>query len=441
MPDRPTAGPRISRTAAAGVTERHTGGCAGSVTKAGKVKGCTCTPTLRAAVSLGSRGHRRRFSATFSTLADALVWVEDVKRADRNGEEPDEVAPMRAAVPTIREASVTFTERMVTGEVLARGGMPYSDATIENYAGSLTRDVLPFVVERFGVPLGDLPANVVDTRTIEAMAESVAAGGRRAAQDRARKARKAGRTIGKSNGTAGARIAVAALRQVLADLYRRGMIDAIPAAPATMPAPPRSRDRRLDHDQADVLVLAAYADDQRLERSILGPYVLLSSRTGARRGELRGLVWGPKGLDLAGGTPTISIARETTKTEAGARTIALDAETARAMKAHRLANGRPADGLPVFADPKSPSRPVGPDLLRAGFGRINKVTGIEAPGTHLMRHSVASWAVEGGMDHVEVAARLGHRDAAFTVRTYAHPDRDRIAREPLDLPFPKIEGI
>lgn len=54
-------------------------------------------------------------------------------------------------------------------------------------------------------------------------------------------------------------------------------------------------------------------------------------------------------------------------------------------------------------------------------------------GTHLLRHSVASWAVEGGTDHVEVAARLGHRDAALTVRTYAHADRDRIAREPLDL--------
>jgi len=441
MSDKPTAGTRITRTAAPGVTERHTASCAGTLTKAGKVKGCTCSPTFRATVSIGGREERRRLSSTFSTLADAAVWVEDVKRADRNGEETAEAVPVRAAVPTIREASVTFTERMVAGEVLARGGKPYSPATIENYAGALTRDVLPFVVERYGVPLGDLPADAVDTRIIEAMAERVAAHGRRHAQARARKARKAGRTVRESTGTGGSRLAVAALRQLLGDLYKRGVIDTVPPPPATMPAPPKARDRRLGMDDAAALVAAAYADDQRLGRSLLGPYVLLSSRVGARRQELRALVWGPDGLDLTGDAPTVTISRSTTKTDAGARTVALDAETARAMKAHRLATGRPHAGHPVFPDPKDAARPVGPDLLRAGYERVGTVAGVEAPGTHLMRHSVASWAVESGLDPVEVAARLGHRDAAFTVRSYAHPDRDRIAREPLVLPFPKIEGI
>lgn len=441
MSDKPTAGTRISRTAAPNVTERHTESCAGSLTKTGKVRGCTCSPTFRASVSIGGREDRRRVSSTFSTLADALVWVEDVKRSDRNGEEPAEAVPVRAAVPTIRQAADTFTVRMESGAVLARGGKPYSAATVDNYAGALTRDVLPFVVERYGVPLGDLPADVVDTRIIEAMAESIAARGRREAQARARKARKAGRTVRDSTGTGGARLAVAALRQLLGDLYKRGVIDSVPPPPATMPAPPKPRDRRLAMTDADALVKAAYADDQRLGRSLLGPYVLLSSRVGARREELRGLVWGPEGLDLTGDTPTVTISRSTTKTDAGARTVALDAETARAMKAHRLATGRPRPGRPVFADPKDSRRPVGRDLLRSGFARIGAVAGVEAPGTHLMRHSVASWAVEAGMDHVEVAARLGHQDAAFTVRTYAHPDRDRIAREPLDLPFPKVEGI
>ncbi len=435
MSDKPIAR-RYTRTAAPGVTERHTESCTRS--KGGRR--CTCSPMFRAVVSIGGRGARQRFSRTFSSLGDAAVWVEDVKRSGRSGEAPADDLPVCAAVPTIREAADTFTTRMEVGDVLARGGKPYSAVTVDNYAGALSRDVLPFMVERYGVPLGDLRADVVDTRMIEAMAESIAAAGRRQAEARARKARKAGRNVRTSTGTGGARIAVAALRQLLTDLYKRGVIDRVPEAPVTMPAPPKGRDRRLDMAAADALVVAAFADDQRLGRSIMGPYVLLSSRIGARLGELCGLTWGVGGLDLSGDVPTVTIARATTKTDAGARTVALLSGTVRAMKAHRLATGRPTDGTPVFQHPARKGEPVTRDLLRSAFARIGEAAEVENPGTHLFRHSVASWAVESGMDHVQVAARLGHRDAAFTVRTYAHPDRDRIARQPLDLGWSSAAG-
>lgn len=440
MPDHSTAH-RLSRTAAPGVTERHTRACAGTLTKAGRVKGCTCSPTFRAAVSIGGRDERRRLSGTFSTLGDAVGWIEDTKRADRNGDAPPAPEPVAPSVPTIREAADTFTERMHSGAVLAKGGKPYSAATIENYAGALTRDVLPFVVESHGIPLGDLTADVVDTRMIGTMADSLAARGRKAAKARARKAREQGRTVRESTGTGGARLAVAALRQLLADLYRRGVIDTVPPPPPTMPEPPKPRERRLDHAETAALVGAAYADDQRLDRSLLGPYVLMASRVGARRGELRRLVWGPDGLDLSGEVATVTIARNTTKTDAGKRTVAIDADTARAMKAHRKATGNARAGRPVFPDPQDVTRPMGPDLIRAGFERIGKVAGVESPGTHLMRHTVTSWAVESGADVAQVAARMGHAQVATTLGHYVHADRERIAAEPLDLPFPDVEGI
>ncbi len=447
MPDQTTSGPtRYRRTIAPGVTEVHSASCpvSAGATKPRKAPGCaSCSPSYAAVVSVGQRESRERHRSTFSTLGDALAWIEDVKRGNRLGLPIEDAAPKRAAVPTIREAATTLTERMQRGDVRARGGHPFSPATVENYAGVLTRHVLPFRVERYDCPLGDLPADLVDQRMIEDMAHSLAAAGERGAKRRAKAARKRAEATGKDpatvregTGTGTARLAVAALRQVLADLYRRHMLDAVPAAPVNMPKPPEPRTRRLEMDDAGRLVAAAIEDDARLGRSLLGPYVMLASRIGARRNELRSLRWGPDGLTVTKDGATVTIARDTTKTDAGARTLALDAETVAVLRAHRMATGRPADGRPVFPNPKDPSEPVGVDLIRAGFGRISKATGIADPGTHLLRHSVGSWAGDAGVPVIEVAARLGHTDPAFTQRHYQHANRDRIAREPLDLEWP-----
>jgi integrase len=366
-----------------------------------------------------------------------------MKRGQRLGIPVEDAAPKRAAVPSVQEAANTLTERMVRGDIRARGGHPYSPATIENYAGVLTRHVLPFHVERYGCDLGALTADLVDQRMIEDMAHSLAAAGERAAKRRAKAARKRAEAAGKDParvregiGTGTARLAVAALRQVLADLYRRGLLDAVPPAPVNMPKPPEPRSRRIEMDDAARLVAAAVEDDARLGRSMLGPFVMLASRTGARRNELRCLRWGEGGVMIGKDGATVTIARSTTKTDAGARTLALDPETAAMLRAHRMATGRPADGQPVFPNPKDPRQPIGVNLIRAGFARIGKATGIEDPGTHLLRHSVGSWAGDAGVPVIEVAARLGHVDPAHTQRTYQHANLDRIAREPLALEWP-----
>lgn len=456
MPHQTSPVARKKVTKGTGVTEVHTSTCGLS---AGKAR-CTCSPTYQAVVSVGSGEGRTRHVQSFSTEADAAQWRDDVKRGTRRGEAAMQATPERAPVPTVREAVTSFIERAGSGHILARGGNPYSATTLENYTRALQHHVLPFRVERYGCTMGDLRADLVDQRVMQVMADTLAATGRIGAESRAKaKAEATKQKVTAATGTGTARMAVAALRQVLADLSKRGLIEAAPPPPATMPAPPKPRDRRLGMDEAAAVVAAAYADDTRLGRSLMGPFVTLATRTGARRQELVNLRWGADGVVIApvldadgdrvegdGGQPlfggSVHIGRDTTKTDAGERTVAIDPGTAAALHRHRIASGNPADGSLVFPNPPLPGKrrkrgaaqePVSMDTLKAAFRRLSTATGILALGTHLFRHSVASWAVAAGTDHVEVAARLGHSDASFTVRTYAHPDKDRIAREPLAL--------
>lgn len=145
----------------------------------------------------------------------------------------------------------------------------------------------------------------------------------------------------------------------------------------------------------------------------------------------------------------IHIRRETTKSDAGERTCALDPGTAAALHRHRVACGNPDDGTWAFVNPPRVTRrgtadgprPITTDTLRAGLRRVSDATGIPDLGTHLFRHSYTSWAVETGESHIEIAARLGHSDPAFTLRHYAHPDKARIATQPLDLGWDtKVRG-
>lgn len=407
MPGEITSARRHERRSGQGITQRHAETCGLSHGK----RRCTCTPVFRIEVSTGARGERRRVRETFSTEADATARVEELKRLTRNGADIEATPPPRTAVPTMREAASAFTARMASGDARGRGARRYSDSTIDNYCLSLDRHVLPFLVERHGCEMGDLPADSIDTRLIEEMGHRLGA---------------------KSPETA--RRAQGVLRTVLADLYRRGILDRIPEAPLDRPAPAKPKDRRLSVEEAQTIIGAAFADDAAHGRSLMGPLVTLLARTGLRRKEIIGLRWGTGGIDLTGDAPTLSVGRATTKTDAGERVLALDADTAQVLRVHRLAVGRPDDGGLVFTHPDQPEAPVSIHMIRAAFKRIEKATGIPHLGPHLFRHCVASWAIESGADAVDVAARLGHSDGGrLLMRQYAHANRDRIAREPLDL--------
>jgi integrase len=81
-------------------------------------------------------------------------------------------------------------------------------------------------------------------------------------------------------------------------------------------------------EQADALLAA---DDEARRRSLMAPLLAVLLATGARISEALGLTWSDVRLDAS---PTVTIRRETTKTDAGARVIAIEDEHAGLLRQH-----------------------------------------------------------------------------------------------------------
>jgi len=390
------------RYVAPGVVERHTKACA---TNRRARATCTCVPGYMARTRVGERGSQRSISRTFSTLAEAVAWIDDAKRLARAGEHPSPRKP----VPTLAKAAADFLARARAGKALNRSGRRYAPTTIDNYERALRVHVQEFVSERSGLALRELPVDAIDTRTMQAMVNHLTS----------------------TSSAATARAAEAALGAVLRDLYGREILDTTPNRP-TLPAPPQGRDDYLTVAQADRLLEVAAQDDVDTGRSLMGPLVAVLVATGCRISEALGLAWGPGGLNLDAANPTVTIARNTTKTEAGARTIGIEREYVTILRRHRLATGRPADGALVFTT--DDGRPLSRDgRVRSGLERVTKAAGVEGTGFHVLRHSQGSWLSAAGESATDIAARLGHADAAFTLRRYVHADRERLAEAPSAL--------
>ena len=66
-----------------------------------------------------------------------------------------------------------------------------------------------------------------------------------------------------------------------------------------LPPPNGARDHKLEQHQADAVLAAAVADDQRFGRSLIAPLVALLAGAGVRIGEASALTWGA-GVNLTG---------------------------------------------------------------------------------------------------------------------------------------------
>jgi integrase len=174
--------------------------------------------------------------------------------------------------------------------------------------------------------LGELPLDAIGGRTVQAMIDALAV----------------------SRGNPIARHAANAVAACLRYGYDRGLIDELPAR-VKLPPPSPPRNRALTVEQFDRLRAAAYADDAKRKRSLLGPLVELLGDTGCRISEALGLDWGRDGLDLAADPPVAQIGRASTKTDAGVRTIPLGTAAIAALREHLLATGRPEWGTPCSA--------------------------------------------------------------------------------------------
>ncbi len=168
----------------------------------------------------------------------------------------------------------------------------------------------------------------------------------------------------------------------------------------------------------------------------LFPLFRTAAMTGMRRGEVCGLRWADLDLDAARitvrqqlttlGPQHVPTFRERPKSDHGRRTIDLDAETVRILRAHRAGQleQRLAIGVGwadldlVFCgaagrclDPESVAKTFDRRVARAKLNRIR---------FHDLRHSHVAHLIAAGQDALVISKRLGHASVSFTYDKYGH---------------------
>ena len=159
-----------------------------------------------------------------------------------------------------------------------------------------------------------------------------------------------------------------------------------------------------------------------------------AAQTGARLGEVLGVVWDD--IDLAAGTVTFTHqldragARLPLKTKRSRRCIEITPGLVTALRQHRMASPRSGKHDLVFVNREGRGhdhRNIGGRVLRRAALRagLDAVTRDEqvvepAPTFHGFRYSHGSALIAAGWDIEEVSARLGHSDVGTTQRAYVH---------------------
>lgn len=228
------------------------------------------------------------------------------------------------------------------------------------------------------------------------------------------------------------------IRGALKQAVKWGLVDTNVALNATLPRAKASEIR--PPEPAEVRQLIDALDAAKPELAV---FLWLAAATGARRGELCAVTWSsiePDALVLA---RSISVVGERafekdTKTHQ-VRRIALDPVTAAVIKRHRVlmaaraaAGGAAlAPGGYVFSDALDGSTFWNPEWVTGTFRRTRKQLQLEHVRLHDLRHLHASRLLALGVDVRTVAGRLGHANAATTLKVYAHFQQvaDRMAAE------------
>ncbi len=181
-------------------------------------------------------------------------------------------------------------------------------------------------------------------------------------------------------------------------------------------------------------------DVERLITALPMPWSLLvelAAYSGLRAGEMAGLR--VRHLDLAHTAVVVedtvvdvagSLRTDSPKSNAGRRVVGdLDPGLVSRLAAH-VEGLRAADYL--FGDRDSDGRPRpyrhGNFLARV-FNPTRQRVGLDTLRVHDLRHFYASLLIDEGLTAPEVARRLGHAEAAFTLRTYVHLFDKKSVRE------------
>lgn len=230
------------------------------------------------------------------------------------------------------------------------------------------------------------------------------------------------------------------LRLILGWAARQGMIPANPCDLLTSRERPKageSRVRVLSDQEMTALLNAA--------RGRFRVLIAVGMFTGVRISEAVGLVWGD--IDFAAGEIrlrkqlTRKGGRKKPKSTAGVRDIVMMPTLASMLRRHRLDGIFTEDRDPVFGTStrtavsvRNATRAFNATIERTRYcpacdrdgsacptcDGTGRVPGVEGVTFHTLRHTFASMLIAQGNDAVFVADQMGHGNAGFTLRTYAH---------------------
>ena len=220
------------------------------------------------------------------------------------------------------------------------------------------------------------------------------------------------------------------------DLIRRGLDDAVeegilpdnPLPPKAIPVKQKMQTVPTPAQLARILELPEDFDGTNRSRLLL----MLASRTGARVGELCGLIWSAidferetltvsQAIDVVAGQPRV----KRPKTKAGLRTLKLDKLLLAELHVARLhamrarQKGQHIDALPVLHDGADDGGFWRPDAAAQQAKRLLTRLGLGCS-IHMLRHAHATMLLNARHSPEVVRQRLGHSDISVTLRVYGH---------------------
>jgi integrase len=222
--------------------------------------------------------------------------------------------------------------------------------------------------------------------------------------------------------------------------------DLVPRAVTDNASPPKVvRYRATAPDVEVVRALVSKADETN---PVLSAAIMLAAVTGCRRGELCGLQWSDvdrgcrllhvrRSVKLEAASNRVSVCPTKTHQE---RPVSLDNVMVAVLDTHlarveqwagdaRVTVDR--DGYILTYDPTGRT-PTNPDVITRAFVRLTDRLKVQCR-FHDLRHFTATQLIGAGVDPSVVGGRLGHADAATTLRVYSHAleARDRAAAQVL----------
>ncbi|MCR2038281.1 tyrosine-type recombinase/integrase [Adlercreutzia caecimuris] len=320
--------------------------------------------------------------------------------------------------------------------------------------------------------LGDMPLKSIDARTVETLYREI------------RKRREAqGRRCGNTTLHSYHVILKALMRKAVDyDLISRNPCDRVDAPPVD-----KASRKGLPTEDAAILLAHINAEEKRAVNSLIEKegrqrdwgasedrsyllgmrdvcYILavrVGLATGMRLGEVLAITWGAADFERS----QISVAQslgpdmlpKVPKTEAGRRTVAVDAVTMAHLKAWKALQADLLDDLCLTVDDTTPAfcSATGGWLDKSNFQRWWRVfrenAGFPTLKFHELRHTQATQLLANGIDLKTIQSRLGHAKASITLDFYAHavPENDEKAarlignlfqsdsKQPEAIPLPK----